>query len=1001
MAICGRCATENPSDSRFCGACGAPLAGTAEHHVRKIVTALFCDVVGSTALGEELDPEALNDVLSSYFEAISATIERHGGTVQKFSGDAVLAVFGIPRVHEDDALRAVRAAVEINERLPAVAERVGVALRVRTGLNTGLVITDEHKNLAMGDAVNVAARLEQAAQPGEILLGSETLHLVRDAVEVQELEPLTLKGKSQPVAAFRLLEVDPVAPGFARRLDTPLVGRGRELELLAEAWARAVEESSCQLFTLLGVAGVGKSRLVEELLTQLAGAAITLRGRCLHYGEGITFWPIVEALTAAGEPAQPILERLSSGGAATPEELFWEVRRLLESIAVERPVILHIDDLHWGEPMLVDLLEHIVDLSRGAPILAVCTARPELLEEHPGWGVARLNSTTVRLEPLGSGECEQLLDELGDELSAEARARVIRTSEGNPLFLEEMAGLARERGTADVPPTIQAVLAARLEGLTAGERELLERGAIEGQVFHRSAIRALAGERSALEIDSQFAGLLRKDLIRPDAPNAAGGDAFRFRHLLIRDAAYERLPKSMRADLHQRYAGWLEHTATDFAELDEIAGWHLEQAVRHERELHRQAGNDLARRAAQRLSAAGRRASDRSDVVAARNLLERALSVAPVDDPLRSEIGVELAERLIEVGDLVRADELLSVAERDRDVAGTTKLSRLEWLFHSQPGEATQMIESTFPQMVDELAQAGDHRGLAKAHMLAFWVRWAGSQSTLAAEQVRLAAEHAREAGDIGRRSRALGWYVATLIYGPLDADAIARELDAIEREDPGPYLAAFVGLGRGEVERLNGHFDQARELTQGALDDFRELGMHTMAATCDQSLASIELSRGDAEAALAALLRSDAILAEFGERPMRSTTQAMLARAHERSGDREAARAAATFAEELSAPQDVANFVITHGVRAQLALVDGELAAAERWARSAIDYAFQTDFVGLQAEAELGLARVLSGLGRAPEACAEARAGLGLYQATSDSPGMAAAQTLLDALDA
>jgi class 3 adenylate cyclase/tetratricopeptide (TPR) repeat protein len=1001
MAICDRCATENPSDSRFCGACGAPLSGAGEHHARKIVTALFCDVADSTALGEQLDPEALNHVLGSYFEAISATIERHGGTVQKFAGDAVLAVFGIPRVHEDDALRAVRAAVEIGERLSSVADKVGVALRFRTGLNTGLVITDDRKNLAMGDAVNVAARLEQAAQPGEILLGSDTLDLVRDAVEVERLEPLTLKGKSQPVPAFRLLRVDPVAPGLARRLDSPLVDRERELRILGEIWDRTLQESSCQLVTLLGVAGVGKSRLVEELLARLDGAATTLRGRCLHYGEGITFWPIVEALADVGEAAEPVLEHLSSGGAATPEELFWEVRRLLETLALQRPVILHIDDLHWAEPMLVDLLEHIVGLSRDAPILVLCTARPELLEEHDRWGASRLNSTTVELEPLGNADCVQLLDQLGDELSPEVRARVIATSEGNPLFLEEMVVLARERGTVDVPPTIQALLGARLERLEPDELELLARCAIEGQVFHRSAVCALLSKGSALQVDSQLAGLVRKDLIRPHPGNVPGDDAFGFRHLLIRDAAYARLPKARRADLHERYAGWLEDTAVDFAELDEIAGWHLEQAVRHERELDREAGPGLTRHAAERLSAAGRRASDRSDVVAARNLLERALAMAPDGDPLRSEIGVELAERLIEVGDLVRADELLAAAERDLDGTGTTRLIRLEWLLQSQPAEATQTIESLFPQMLDELARTQDDRGLAKAHMLAFWVQWAASRATLAAEQVRLAAEHARKAGDIGRRSRALGWYVATLIYGPRDADAIAHELDAIDREDPGPYLAAFVGLGRGEVERLKGRFDEARELTQGALEGFRQMGIRTMAATCDQSLASIELSKGDAAAALGLLQRSDAILAEFGERPMRSTTQAMLARAHERNGGGGAARAAATLAEELSAPQDVANFVITHGVRARLALADGALDTAERWARSALGHSLQTDFVGLQAEAMLGLACVLSADGRSSEAMVQAEAGLDLLREKGDRPGSDAAQALIGTLGA
>jgi class 3 adenylate cyclase/tetratricopeptide (TPR) repeat protein len=1001
MAICDRCATENPNGFRFCGACGAPLRETT-HDARKVITALFCDVAGSTALGDELDPEALHRVLSRYFEAIRATIERHGGTVQKYAGDAVLAVFGIPRVHEDDALRAVRAAEEIGERLPRVAEEAGVLLRFRTGLNTGLVLTDEGRTLAMGDAINVAARLEQAARPGEILLGAETLRMVRDAVEVEPLEPLALKGKSRPVPAFRLLRVDPVAPGLARRLDVDLVDRERELRLLREVWDRTVKESACHLFMLLGAAGVGKSRLVEELLGQVGGAATVLRGRCLHYGDGITFWPIVEALTPLSEGAQPILDHLSSGRAATPGELFLEVRRHLESLSMRRPVILNVDDLHWAEPMLLELLDHVVAFSHGAPILLLCAARPELLEEHPGWSeTTRINSTSIRLEPLSTADCEQLLEQLGDELSRQARARVIRASEGNPLFIQEMAGLAREGGGADIPPTIQALLAERLERLPADERELLEHGAIEGQVFHRSALCALGTGAWTTNVDAQLVSLVRKDLIRPDAGNLPGHEAFRFRHLLIRDAAYERMPKATRAHLHQRYAHWLEDTAVDFGELDEIAGWHLEQTIRHARELRRETDSALTRGAARHLVAAGRRAADRSDAAAARNLLERALSLAPEGDALQNQVRVALAERLIEAGDLGRADELLSLAEQDQDEFGPAALSRLEWLVYSRPEEATQTIESILPRMLEALARSRDHRRLARAHWLAFWVQWAASRATLAAEQVRLAAEHARQAGDIGFWSRALGWYVATLMYGPWSATAIAGELDAIEREQPGPYLAACIALGRAEVERLEGRFDDAERLTQRALDGFQALGMRTMAATCDQSSASIQLSKGDASAAVALLLRSETILAEFGERPMRSTTQAMLARAHEMLGSLDDARAAVDLAEQLSALRDVANFAITHGVRARVALAQGDPEAAEQWARSALDHALKTDFVGFQAEARLELARVMWARSRDEEAALEALAALELFEAKGYRPGRQAANTLLAKLDA
>jgi class 3 adenylate cyclase len=1002
MAICDRCATENPSGFRFCGACGLELLRPGEAgDARKVITALFCDLVGSTALGEELDPEALHSVLGRCFKVISETIERHGGTVQKYAGDAVLAVFGIPRLHEDDALRAMRAATEISQRLPRIAEELGLALRFRTGLNTGLVLTDEGRTLAMGDPVNVAARLEQAARPGEILLGSETLRLVRDAVEVEPLEPLTLKGKAEPVEAFRLLRLDPLAPGVARPFDSPLVDREWELGLLRGVWDRTVGGSRCQLFTLLGPAGVGKSRLVDELLEEAGETATVLRGRCLHYGEGITFWPIAEALTPLGRDSQSLRDHLSSGGAATPGELFWEVRRYLESLAGQRPVILHVDDLHWAERMLIDLLNHVVDLSQAVRILVLCAARPELLEEHPGWGGGKLNSTSVLLEPLRNADCEQLLEALGDELSRQARERVIRTSEGNPLFLREMAVLAREGGDLDVPPTIQALLAERLERLPADERALLERGAIEGQVFHRSAVSALAPGGSTTEVELQLADLVRKDLIRPHVGNVRGDEAFRFRHLLIRDAAYERLPKATRADLHERYAHWLENTSVDFLEVDEIAGWHLEQAVHHERELRRDVDPRLMRDAASHLRAAGRRAGNRSDLVAARNFLDRALALAPQNDPLHVQIGVELAEQLIEGGDLARADELLGAAEHADPEFASSALTRLEWLVYAQPGEAASVIEAKLPRMLEELTRSRDDRGLAKGYMLAFWQQWTAYRATLAAEEVRLAADHARKAGDTGLRSRALGWYVGTLIWGPRHARDIARELDVIDQEQPGPYLTACLDLGRGEVARLAGRFDDARRLTDRARDSFHVLGTHTMMAGSEHCRAWIELSAGDGAAAVAALERADTMLAELGERSLRSTTQALLARAHEMEHAADAAQSAAELAEELSAPQEAGNYAITHEVRARLALAAGKVVAAERWAASAVDYALKTDFIEFQAWARLALACVLAASKRVAEARSEGRVVLKLFEAKCDRPGENTARALLDGLGA
>jgi class 3 adenylate cyclase len=1000
MVVCVNCGTENPDGFRFCGGCASPLTLVqAPRQTRKIVTALFCDVTGSTALGEDLDPEVFRVVMNRYFADICATIERHGGTVDTFHGDAVMAVFGIPRVHEDDALRAVRAAAEIRARLPIVADQTGVPLRFRTGVNTGLVVMGEGANLAVGDAVNVAARLEQAAAPGEIVLGADTFRLVRDAVEVERLEPLSLKGKSEPVAAYRLVRVDPLAPGVTRHLDAPLIGRQRELGLLRQAFERAGSEQGCHLFTLLGVAGVGKSRLVAELLSLVEGEATVLRGRCLPYGEGITFWPLIEALMEVGEPAAATLERLQTRSAAIPNELFWEVRRLLEGLAGERPVILHIDDLQWAEQMLLDLLDHVVDLSRGVPMLVLCTARPELLEERAGWGGGKLNATTILLEPLNSDDSELLLEQLGTGLDGDARARVVAASQGNPLFLEEMVALARERGTVAVPSTIQALLVARLERLEAAERELLERGAVEGEVFHRLAVRALVGDRPAADVELQLGGLVRKELIRPHPPTFRDDEAFRFRHLLIRDAAYDGLPKATRAELHERFATWLEHVDSDLSEREEIAGWHLERAVRYHRELGHDPDTELGRRAAAHLHRAGRRATARGDAVAARNLLERALVLAADDDARRAAITVDLAERLIDGGELARADALLTAVERQPEVAAHASLNRLEWLVRARPHEATRTIETRLPRLLEELLQAGDERGLALAHLAAMSVHWLGGQITAAMEDARLAALHAAAAGDEGLRSRAYSWFVSGLAIGPTHTSDIERESDALAPDDPGMFVKAWIDITRSEVRILEGRFGEAQQLAQRGIESLEELGVSVEGASTWQTLARAQLAGGDASAAQATLLRCDAILAGFGEQSFRSTIQAMLSEVHELLGDRAAAEQAIDLSEKLSAIEDVVNPIITHRVRARLALRRGDRPGAERWARSAIANVFRTEFVVEQGKARLQLAHVLSALGRSDEATYEARGALERFESKGDRPGVQQAVALLDEL--
>ncbi|MGH2555958.1 MAG: adenylate/guanylate cyclase domain-containing protein, partial [Actinomycetota bacterium] len=401
--ICQRCGSESPDSAQFCQACAAPLASAADEAARsrKIVTFVFTDVVGSTRLGEHFDPELLRRVMTTYFERMRSVLERHGGNVEKYIGDAVVAVFGIPEIHEDDALRAVRAAFEMRSALEdlnrELEDRHGVRIEARTGVNTGEVLAEEGQADAplTSDAGNLAARLEQAARPGGILIGDSTYRLVRDAVQVEPAGPLELKGKAEPQAAWRLLEVSPEGPGIARRLDSPIVGRDRELALLREAFERSTEEPSCRLVTIIGTPGVGKSRLSAEFIAWLRGRATVLQGRCLPYGDGITYWPVAEVIREAAaiaeqdapaeatdkiaslcgkhEETETIAERLASvlgltKTTAPAQESFWAVRRLFEAMAGREPLAVVFDDSHWGEATFLDLVESLAGWSTRAPI---------------------------------------------------------------------------------------------------------------------------------------------------------------------------------------------------------------------------------------------------------------------------------------------------------------------------------------------------------------------------------------------------------------------------------------------------------------------------------------------------------------------------------------------------------------------------------------------------------------------------------------------------------
>jgi class 3 adenylate cyclase len=526
---------------------------------RRTVTVLFADVADSTPLGERLDPESLRRVMSRFFEQMSGVLERHGGTVEKFIGDAVMAVFGIPELHEDDALRAVRAATELRQALAKLNEELerdlAVRIGIRVGVNTGEVVAGDGTGgqmLVTGDAVNVAKRLEEAARTGEILVGEPTRRLVANAVVLEPRDELTLKGKSDPHAAWNVLAVIEGASAYARRLDATLIGREAELQLLRNAYTEAVDGRSCRLFTIVGPAGIGKSRLAAELCSGVRDDATVLTGGCPPYGDGITFWPLVEIVGMLGSDdgvreavadaddgelvATRVLGAVGPSASAAPGgETFWAVRRLLEEVARERPLVVVVEDIHWAEPTLLDLLEYLAGWTHDAPVLLLCIARPDLLDERPGW--LTQPGSGVLLEPLTEEESRALLDEIAQEwpLDTAARQRITDAAEGNPLYLEQMAAMLAEGGPADaIPPSIHALIAARLDRLPAEERTVLECAAVAGKHFVRSALRRLTPDADQADVDARLLSLARRDLL---AARPGRADAHRFRPALIRAAA--------------------------------------------------------------------------------------------------------------------------------------------------------------------------------------------------------------------------------------------------------------------------------------------------------------------------------------------------------------------------------------------------------------------------------------------------------------------------------
>jgi class 3 adenylate cyclase/tetratricopeptide (TPR) repeat protein len=983
---------------------------------RRTVTVLFTDVADSTPLGERLDPESLRRVMSSFFEQMSAVLERHGGTVEKFIGDAIMAVFGIPELHEDDALRAVRAATELRLELSKLNEELGRDLGerigIRVGINTGEVVAGDGTGgqmLATGDAVIVAKRLEESARTGEILLGEPTRRLVENAVVLEPREDLTLKGKSVPHAAWNVLAVIEGASAYARRLDAPLIGRQDELQQVRAAYDAAVEASACRLFTVLGPAGIGKSRLTAEVCARLKDEATVLTGHCVPYGDGITFWPLVEMIGALGsdegvrelmgdaEDAELVATRVlgAVGGnpAAPGGETFWAVRRLFEQLGLSRPLVVLVEDIHWAEPTLLDLLEYLAGWIHGAPVLLLCLARPDLLDARPGW----LTQTGggVMLEPLTEEQSRLLLDEIAQEwpLDVAAREHIMEAAEGNPLYLEQMAAMLAEGGpTHAIPPTIHALLAARLDRLPSEERAVLESAAVAGRHFVRSALRKLLGDTDESVVDTSLLSLARKDLLtaRPGRE-----DAYRFRHALIRDAAYAGIAKELRAQLHERYADWAANTRAGKAgDVDEIVGYHLEQAVRYRQQLGPldADGFALAQRAAEILGAAGRRAFARDDAPAAVNLLDRAVALATDEQPARMDLSRELGLALWSLGEVARAEALLNGIVAAAAAVGD---SREEWYALLERSAMRSMVDPSHNEdpleiaqkAIDVFTELGDEFGLARSwRALGMEHRRRGhlGESEKACER---ALEHAVRAGDRREESRSADQLCTALLYGPAEATAALARCEAMLVRAGGNLLfEANVLASAAGLHGMLGEFDEGRAAAQRAENIYVELGLRLAIAGLTQIAGPIELLAGDPHAAETVIRRGYEILHEIGST---GDSDALLAEALYVQGRHDEAAALVDEALERTHASDVAPRVQLLGLRAKLG--GGSIDDA----RAAIELASTTDALNLQAEAYANLAAMLGQLGRTEDSAAASATAVKLYTRKGNRAAVARLQPL------
>ncbi len=969
---------------------------------RKLATVLFVDLVGSTAFLAGTDPEVARRRVQQYFDRVQHCVVTHGGIVEKFAGDAVMAAFGIPQAHEDDAERAIRSALAI---MDSVRE---LGLEARIGVESGEVVVDSvESTFATGEAVNVAARLQQAAPANEILIGPAAHRLTLGCFEVDDEGPIDARGLAEPVWTWRVLGATRFE-ATTRQFSAPLVGRDAELELLENTYSRAVRDRRAHLFTIFGDAGVGKSRLAREFIDGLESATI-LFGRALPYGEGVTYSALADMVkVAAGiaddDPLDEAIEKLRDCcpdeavadlmGLATgvlqavqsehnQQEIAWAARAWAEKLAEPQPLVLVFEDIHWGEEPLLELIEHLGTWVRGVPLLLLCLARPELLDIRPGWGGGRVRATAIELEPLGAADSEELIEALLDdqELADDARIALFEKTEGNPLFVEETIRMLSEANGSRIdriPDTLQALIAARIDHLPSGEKSVLQRAAVIGRSFWAGAVAYLGSqEDGGLEplLDDL---LLREFVLSEPRSTISGEDAYRFKHVLIREVAYGGLSKTARASHHRRFAEWLGERARE--ELLEVRAYHLEQAAALLAELDGAPPEELATEAAEALEKAGRRALAREANTTARRLLHRSVELEPTLE--RRYLAGRAAWRMSDFPTVSNEmeDVLLGAREAgnsDMEARALTALAEVTLLREADVGRAEQLAEKAL-----EVSESDDSRidAVMVLETASWWRGRLGEAEAYAEEELEIARRLGRDDLESNALLDLAGIYIARR-EGDRAEPLIAQAMELAEESGSLKALAhAFTESA--DLHAFRGRQDEALADYKRARDLSAEVGSATSLAKSIMRIGRLVARRGDIAEAERLFRESIRILQPTEDRGTLCEVQRSLAEILLEQGKIDAAEVYALKAVETTGPQDVSSQATTRKTLALVRAAQGRDDEAEVLFREAIDILERSEYTRFLSEPLKAMIQFLEARGRVEdvlgfeERLAELRAG-------------------------